>query len=87
MILCIQGISGDCTLGEGVQLGDRVSVKHSAIGNHCHIGDRSKVTNTVMMDHVVVGEGLVLGILVVRWGILYIYMCTTQSEPSELCGL
>ena len=53
----IQGVSGDCALGEGVQLGERVSVKHSAVGKHCNVGERSKVTNSVMMDHVTIGEG------------------------------
>lgn len=53
----MQGVSSDCSLGEGVQLGERVSVKHSAVGNHCHLGDKSKVTNSVMMDHVSIGEG------------------------------
>jgi translation initiation factor eIF-2B subunit gamma len=55
-----RGVSGDCCLGEGVQLGERVSVKHSAVGNHCIIGDKSKVTNSVLMDHVTIGEGVVL---------------------------
>jgi translation initiation factor eIF-2B subunit gamma len=53
----VQGVGGDCALGDGVQLGEKVSVKHSAVGNHCHIGDRSKVTNSVLMDHVSIGEG------------------------------
>lgn len=52
-------MSGDCALGEGVQLGERVSIKHTAVGNHCHIGERSKVTNSVLMDHVIIGEGYV----------------------------
>ena len=52
-----QGVSGDCSVGEGVQLGERVSIKHSAVGNHCCIGERSKITNSVLMDHVSVGEG------------------------------
>jgi translation initiation factor eIF-2B subunit gamma len=53
-----KGVGGDCALGDGVQLGEKVSVKHSAVGNHCHIGDRSKVTNSVLMDHVSIGEGV-----------------------------
>lgn len=55
----MQSVSSDCVLGEGVQLGERVSVKHSAVGRHCHIGDRSKIINTVIMDHVSIGEGSV----------------------------
>ena len=42
-----------------MQLGERVSIKHSAVGNHCNIGDRSKITNCVLMDHVTIGEGYV----------------------------
>lgn len=39
-----------------MQLGERVSVKHSAVGNHSNIGDKSKISNSVLMDHVSVGE-------------------------------
>jgi translation initiation factor eIF-2B subunit gamma len=55
-----KGVSGDCAIGEGVQLGERVSVKHSTLGNHCSIGERAKITSCVLMDHVNIGEGTIL---------------------------
>ena len=45
-------------VGEGVVLGEKVSVKHSSVGHHCTIADRSKITNTILMNHVTVGERL-----------------------------
>ena len=47
----------------GVQLGDKVSVKKSCIGQHCSIGDKSKIINSILMDHVNIGEGWVTLIL------------------------
>ena len=40
LVPCLQGVSSDCVVGEGVQLGEKVSVKHSSLGHHCNIGDR-----------------------------------------------
>ena len=50
-------MSSDSLTDVGVQLGDKVSVKKSCIGQHCSIGEKSKIMNSVLMDHVHVGEG------------------------------
>lgn len=56
--MLLQGVSGDCLVStEGVLLGDKVSIKHSCIGQHCTIGEKSKILNCVIMDHVQIGEG------------------------------
>lgn len=53
-----QGVSGDCLVsGEGVALGDKISIKRSIVGQHCSIGDKTKILNCVIMDHVQIGEG------------------------------
>ena len=45
---------------EGVLLGDKVSIKHSCISQHCTIGDKTKILNCTIMDHVQIGEGQVM---------------------------
>lgn len=56
--LCKQGVSGDCWIASvGVLLGDKISIKHSCIGQHCSIGDKTKIVNCTVMDHVQIGEG------------------------------
>ena len=57
-------MSSDSLTDVGVQLGDKVSVKKSCIGQHCSIGDKSKIINSILMDHVNIGEGWVILILV-----------------------
>ena len=52
-------IGTESLVGEGVTLGEKVSIKWSVIGSHCKIGERAKVTNCVIMDHVVIENGLV----------------------------
>ncbi|KAL5017042.1 hypothetical protein ScPMuIL_006631 [Solemya velum] len=49
-------VGSDCILGEGVSVGEKVSVKHSIIGKHCTIGDKVKITNSVVMDHVTISD-------------------------------
>ncbi|XP_058107375.1 uncharacterized protein LOC131250961 isoform X2 [Magnolia sinica] len=46
-----------CMLGEGSQLGDKCSVKRSAIGRHCRIGSNVKIVNSVVMNHVTIEDG------------------------------
>ncbi|XP_064605278.1 translation initiation factor eIF2B subunit gamma-like isoform X2 [Liolophura sinensis] len=53
-------IGSDSVVGEGVSVGEKVSIKRSVIGRHCSIGDRVKVTNSVIMGHVTVKEGSVI---------------------------
>lgn len=57
--MCLsKGVSGDSLISnEGVLLGDKVSIKHSCIGQHCSVGDKTKILNSVIMDHVQIGEG------------------------------
>ena len=43
--------------GDGVVLGEKVSIKHSCLGQHCHIGDKTRIVNCIIMDHVHIGEG------------------------------
>lgn len=58
MILNFEAVSGDCVVSsEGVLLGDKISIKHSCIGQHCSVGDKTKLLNCVIMDHVQIGEG------------------------------
>ena len=56
---CFEGVSSDSLTDVGVQLGDKVSVKKSCIGQHCSVGDKSKIINSILMDHVNIGEGYV----------------------------
>ena len=59
-MMAFQNVSGDCLLAaEGVTLGEKISVKHSCIGQHCTIGDKTKILNCIIMDHVQIGEGWV----------------------------
>lgn len=39
-------IGPQCMLGEGLQMGDKCSVKRSVIGRHCRIGSNVKVLNS-----------------------------------------
>ena len=52
-----QGVSPDSLIDVGVQIGEKVNVKKSCIGQHCFIGEKSKIINCILMDHVTVGEG------------------------------
>ncbi|ERM99089.1 translation initiation factor eIF-2B subunit gamma [Amborella trichopoda] len=49
-----------CMLGEGSQLGDKCSVKRSAIGRHCRIGSSVKIINSVVMNHVTIEDGCLI---------------------------
>ena len=42
---------------DGVVLGDKASIKHSCVGDHCHIGEKTKIVNCIIMDHVHIGVG------------------------------
>ncbi|XP_066305036.1 translation initiation factor eIF2B subunit gamma-like [Branchiostoma lanceolatum] len=53
-------IGPECMVGEGVSLGDKVTLKKSIIGKHCTIGDRVKITNSVIMNHVTIKDGSIL---------------------------
>lgn len=52
-----QGVSPDSLIDVGVQIGEKVNVKKSCIGQHCLIGEKSKLINCILMDHVTVAEG------------------------------
>lgn len=49
-----------CMLGEGSQLGDKCSVKRSAIGRHCRIGSNVKIENSAVMNHVTIEDGCLI---------------------------
>ncbi|KAK3599909.1 hypothetical protein CHS0354_022494 [Potamilus streckersoni] len=49
-------VGSECLVGEGVTIGDKVSIKRSVIGKHCTVGDKVKITNSVILDHVNIGE-------------------------------
>ena len=38
-------------IGEGCELGDKVTLKQCSIGKGCHIGAKSKLNNCIIMDH------------------------------------
>ena len=43
-------------IGEGCELGDKVTLKQCSIGKGCHIGAKSKLNNCIVMDHTIIGE-------------------------------
>ena len=43
-------------IGEGCELGDKVTVKQCSIGKGCQIGAKSKLNNCVLMDYTIIGE-------------------------------
>ena len=43
-------------IGEGCELGDKVTLKQCSIGKGCHIGAKSKLNNCIIMDHTIIGE-------------------------------
>ena len=43
-------------IGEGCELGEKVTLKQCSIGKGCHIGAKSKLNNCIVMDHTVIGE-------------------------------
>ena len=43
-------------IGEGCDLGDKVTVKQCSIGKGCQIGAKSKLNNCVLMDYTIIGE-------------------------------
>eukprot|EP00742_Colponemidia_sp_Colp-10_P004043 GILJ01004313.1.p1 GENE.GILJ01004313.1~~GILJ01004313.1.p1 ORF type:complete len:431 (-),score=66.67 GILJ01004313.1:51-1343(-) len=49
-------IGTDCVVAEGLQMGDRCSLKKSVFGAHCKFGNRVKINNSIIMDHVKIGD-------------------------------
>lgn len=47
---------------DGLEMGDKVTIKQSSIGKKCSVGAKSKVNNCVLMDNVRIGEGYVFTI-------------------------
>ena len=43
-------------IGEGCDLGDKVTVKQCSIGKGSQIGAKSKLNNCIIMDHTIIGE-------------------------------
>jgi NDP-sugar pyrophosphorylase family protein len=43
-------------MGDGCDIGDKVTMKQSVVGNNCKIGARSKLNNCVLMSGVLIGE-------------------------------
>lgn len=57
-MLLWQSVGGDSVVSkDGVVLGDKASIKHSCVGDHCHIGEKTKIVNCIIMDHVHIGVG------------------------------
>ena len=52
----LKSFSADCSRGEGIEVGQRTSIKKSSVGPHCRIGSNVRLTNCILMDHVVVGD-------------------------------
>ncbi|CAE7567997.1 EIF2B3, partial [Symbiodinium microadriaticum] len=44
-------------IGEGCVLGEKITIKNSAIGSDCKIAAKSKINSCVIMGHVEIGEG------------------------------
>lgn len=42
--------------GDGLEMGDKVTIKQSSVGKKCVIGAKSKLNNCILMDNVRVGE-------------------------------
>ena len=49
-------------IGEGCDLGDKVTVKQCSIGKGCQIGAKSKLNNCVLMDYTIIGERCVTAV-------------------------
>ncbi|XP_053549529.1 translation initiation factor eIF-2B subunit gamma [Bombina bombina] len=50
-------VGPDSMIGQGTQVGEKTSVKHSLLGSSCCIKDRVKITNCIIMNGVTVHEG------------------------------
>ena len=53
-------VAAGCLLGAGTTVGDRASVKRSALGSRCRVARSAKIVGCVLGDGVTVGEGAVL---------------------------
>ena len=59
-------ISLDSMVGESTRIGERASIKRSAIGRHCTIGKGVKIVGSVIGDHCVIADGYAIFLLIVR---------------------
>ena len=50
-------ISADSKVAASVRVGERTSIKKSAVGPHCVIGKNVKIAGCVIMDHVEIKDG------------------------------
>ncbi len=47
-------------IGEGCEVGDKVTMKQCSVGAGCRIGAKTKLNNCILMDGAVVGERFVM---------------------------
>ncbi|CAN8030536.1 unnamed protein product [Ixodes persulcatus] len=47
----------DNVLSDKVDFGEKASVRHCVVGQHCRVGAQAKVQDSVLLDGVVVGDG------------------------------
>jgi len=50
-------VSTDSRVAASVRVGERTSIKKSAVGPHCVIGKNVKISGCIIMDHVEVKDG------------------------------
>jgi translation initiation factor eIF-2B subunit gamma len=50
-------ISLDSLIGDSTRIGERATVKKSAIGRHCIIGKNVRIVGSVIGDHCVIADG------------------------------
>lgn len=43
-------------IGDGCELGEKITIKNSSIGNDCKIGAKSKINSCVIMGRVEIGD-------------------------------
>lgn len=71
-------IGPDCLVGASASVGERSTVKRSAIGSHCVIGKGARLTGCVLMEYCVIEDGYVVVIL----SELSAMLITVMASPS-----
>ena len=52
-------VGADCLVGASAHVGERSTLKRTAIGNHCVIGKGAKLVGCVLMEYCIVEDGYV----------------------------